>query len=208
MPWLLVVDEPLDAHLHAEEVLSMRKLSLLSTMLVIGLVVGLVGFSFAVDTRAATGSPSANWSNGSGGNCWIDFTARNSVDLTNSTLTAPYPADTELDSTGNQMTDNNNCKNGVTVKVEVTDTSTPTDFSSNVLDGFRWQASTDDSDKFTVNNGATSYSSFLGANTKNPVGTSSNPAKFDFSVSYDYTIDNKDIVGGYSVSLQYTVSKN
>ena len=186
----------------------MRKLSLLSTMLVIGLVVGLAGSAFVVDTIAANDNTSASWNNGSSGTCRIDFTAHAGVDL-NPTggETAPYSFGTVLENTGNTMSVNNNCKNGVAVEVKVASVTTPTDFDGNVLDDFQWKASTSHP-KFELAANAGTYGDFTDIGTASSVGSSSNPASFSFSTSYRYTIDNQDIGGDYSVNLEYTVSSS
>jgi len=184
----------------------MRKFSLFRTMLVFGLVVGLVGLTVTVDTRGAENDNTAvSWNNGNAGSCWIDFSAHSSVNLTSSGVSAPYPSGTLLDSTGNTMSVNSNCKNGVTVKVRTRGVSTPDGFSGDVLEDFEWKANTS-SNQFTVDSGASSYGTFSSTGPLTTVGNSSNPAQFNFSISYQYLIDNQDIAGDYSVSLEYTVS--
>ena len=187
----------------------MRKLSLLSTMLVIGLVVGLAGSAFVVDTIAANDNTSASWNNGSAGTCRIDFTAHSGVDLNPSGgESAPYSFGTVLENTGNTMSVNNNCKDGVAVEVKVASVTTPTGFSGDVLEDFEWKASSNNSNKFELAENAGTYGVFTDTGTASSVGSSSNPASFSFSTSYRYTIDNQDIGGDYSVNLQYTVSSS
>ena len=189
----------------------MRKLSVLSTRLVLGLVVGLVGFSFAVDTRAGTenGNTGASWSNSSANSCWITITEHTNVTLTptDTSKSAPYKPTTVLENTGNTITVNNNCKTGVSVDVQVTDTSAPDGFSDNVLTDFYWKVS-NNAAQFSPANGVTSYNKFSGTGDDGTVqvGSTSNPARFTFETDYKYVIDNKDIGGDYSVSLQYTVT--
>jgi hypothetical protein len=186
----------------------MRNSSIFNTLLVAGLVVGLFGLSFAVDAQAGqSNSPVVSWNNGS--SCWITFNGHSDLDLSNGS-SAPYSPNTVLDSSGNSMSVNNNCKDGVSVEVKATSTSTPDGFpnEASVLDDFEWKVSTGNSPKFSLASGASSYSTFSALNSATSVGSSSNPAQFSFSASYQYTIDNQDVAGDYSVTLQYTVSSN
>lgn len=186
----------------------MRKLSLFSTMLVVGLVVGLVGFAFVADTRAANDNARASWSNGSEGACRIGFSGHADVNLTpTGGESAPYSFGAVLENTGNAMSVKNNCKDGVIVEVKVASVNTPSDFTGDVLTDFEWKASSSHP-KFDLAGDAGTYGVFQEVGTASSVGSSSNPANFSFSTSYRYTIDSQDIGGNYSVNLKYTVSSS
>jgi len=188
----------------------MRKLSFLSILLVVGLVVGSLSMSFAYVTEAANGNSQVTWNNGS--SCRIIFNGLDSPELTDGTSEPPYESGKVLDSTENRMNVITNCPNGVSVDLQATSVSTPTGFPSgaSLLDDFQWQISSASTGRpfssFTVS--MSGYNSFSSLDSNNTVGSSGGPGVFQFSADYKYTIDNQDVPGNYSITLQYTVTSN
>lgn len=177
------------------------------SLLIISLIITL--FIPVVETQAVSDNTNVYWSNGQQGSCWISFTDHDDVWLTpTGTETSPLLPGTVLENTDNTMTVNNNCVNGITVDAEPINISTPTGFNSSVLQDFEWKASTVNSQKFSLATGVDTYGTLPNIGNSTPVGSSDNPAKFDFSTNYKYTIDNQDIGGIYYITIQYTVSAN
>lgn len=180
----------------------MSKLKILGVAALLGLLI--VGTVWGDNPDSVV----VSWSGGE--SCWITMTVHADVFL--GTITGVGQV---LPSTGNTISINNNCTNGISLTVEPTAVTDPYDTTSDgvlpngasVFDDFEWKAS-NASSGFTIAPGKDSYTTFSGLNDDQDVGSSSNPANITVDIDYRYTSDINDVPGDYDVTLEYTATSN
>lgn len=151
-------------------------------------------------TRAAeeSGSTVVSWNAGS---CWIDLTVHGNVDL--GEITEPDQVLEDID--GNDVQVQTNCAGGFELQVKATDSSTPAGFAGDLLADFQWKVAQPPSNSH-VKDVQDSYTNFSAWNSAMTVGKSNKPGNETFGMGYQYTSDEQDIPGDYSITLEYTAT--